>query len=178
MVRIAQALNRPESRVQLILLCGKNEEVISQLRAMDRRIPMWIEGFTREVPFYMELSDFFIGKPGPGSISEALVKRLPVVVQRNAWTMAHERYNADWIEEQQVGLVVRSFFLEISAAVETLAVPSTTHASVNARLPCAILLSMKFRTCWRKFCRSLTETVRIQPIWPWRARRRANAETQ
>jgi 1,2-diacylglycerol 3-beta-galactosyltransferase len=123
MVRIAQALNRAESRVQLILLCGKNAEVISQLRAMDRRIPMWIEGFTREVPFYMELSDFFIGKPGPGSISEALVKRLPVVVQRNAWTMAHERYNADWIEEQQVGLVVRSFFLEISAAVETLAVP-------------------------------------------------------
>ena len=123
MVRFAQALNRAGSRVQLILLCGKNEEVISQLRAMDRRIPMWIEGFTREVPFYMELSDFFIGKPGPGSISEALVKRLPVVVQRNAWTMAHERYNADWIEEQQVGLVVRSFFLEISAAVETLAVP-------------------------------------------------------
>jgi 1,2-diacylglycerol 3-beta-galactosyltransferase len=71
----------------------------------------------------MELSDFFIGKPGPGSISEALVKHLPVVVQRNAWTMAHERYNADWIEEQQIGLVVRSFFLEISAAVETLAVP-------------------------------------------------------
>ena len=65
----------------------------------------------------------FIGKPGPGSISEALLKRLPVVVQRNAWTMAHERYNADWIEEQQIGLVVRSFFLEISAAVETLAVP-------------------------------------------------------
>jgi hypothetical protein len=63
-VRIAQALNRAESRVQLILLCGKNAEVISQLRAMDRRIPMWIEGFTREVPFYMELSDFFIGKPG------------------------------------------------------------------------------------------------------------------
>ena len=95
MVRIAQALNRAGSRVQLILLCGKNEEVISQLRAMDRRIPMWIEGFTREVPFYMELSDFFIGKPGPGSVSEALVKRLPVIVQRSAWTMAHERYNLD-----------------------------------------------------------------------------------
>jgi 1,2-diacylglycerol 3-beta-galactosyltransferase len=37
--------------------------------------------------------------------------------------MAHERYNADWIEEQQIGLVVRSFLLEISAAVETLAAP-------------------------------------------------------
>jgi 1,2-diacylglycerol 3-beta-galactosyltransferase len=84
---------------------------------------MLIEGFTCDVPFYMELSDFFIGKPGPGSMSEALVKRLPVVVERNAWTMAHERYNADWIVEQGVGLVVRSFSHEICAAVRTLLVP-------------------------------------------------------
>jgi 1,2-diacylglycerol 3-beta-galactosyltransferase len=123
MVHVAQALNRAECRVQLILLCGKNKEAISELRTMDLRIPMLIEGFTRDVPFYMELSDFFIGKPGPGSISEALVKRLPVVVERNAWTMAHERHNADWIAEQGVGLVVRSFSHEICAAVRILLVP-------------------------------------------------------
>jgi 1,2-diacylglycerol 3-beta-galactosyltransferase len=123
MVHIAHALNHSECPVQLILLCGKNKEVISELRALDLRIPMVIEGFTRDVPFYMELSDFFVGKPGPGSISEALVKRLPVIVQRNAWTMAHERYNADWIAEQGVGLVVRSFSREICAAVRTLLVP-------------------------------------------------------
>jgi 1,2-diacylglycerol 3-beta-galactosyltransferase len=84
---------------------------------------MFIEGFTREVPFYMELADFFIGKPGPGSISEALAKRLPVIVQRNAWTLAHERYNADWVEEQGTGLVVKDFAAGIGAAVETLLQP-------------------------------------------------------
>jgi 1,2-diacylglycerol 3-beta-galactosyltransferase len=97
--------------------------VAAQLRAIDQRIPMFIEGFTREVPFYMELADFFIGKPGPGSISEALAKRLPVIVQRNAWTLAHERYNADWVEEQRVGLVVRNFTEEIGGAVGTLLKP-------------------------------------------------------
>jgi len=30
----------------------------------------------------MQLSDFFIGKPGPGSISEAIQQRLPVIVVR------------------------------------------------------------------------------------------------
>ena len=55
------------------------------------------------------MADFFIGKPGPGSISEALAMRLPVIVERNPWTLAHERYNADWILEQQVGVVVSSF---------------------------------------------------------------------
>ena len=57
----------------------------------------------------MHLSDFFIGKPGPGSISEALAMKLPVIVERNARTLPQERYNADWVLEKQVGLVVRRF---------------------------------------------------------------------
>jgi UDP-N-acetylglucosamine:LPS N-acetylglucosamine transferase len=123
MLKIAAALNQTGSAVQLIALCGKNEVVADQLRKMERRIPIHVEGFTREVPFYMGLADFFIGKPGPGSISEALAMGLPVIVQRNVWTMAHERYNADWVEEQGVGLVVRSFSSEIFHAVHTLLEP-------------------------------------------------------
>ena len=123
MVHIAQVLNDAASGVQLILLCGRNEAVAAQLRAMPKRIPMLVAGFTREVPYYMELADFFIGKPGPGSISEALAKRLPVIVQRNAWTMAHERYNADWVERLGVGIAVGSFPREIGGAVRTLLEP-------------------------------------------------------
>jgi UDP-N-acetylglucosamine:LPS N-acetylglucosamine transferase len=120
MVKIADALNRAGTKLQLIMICGKNRGLANELRALQRRIPMFVEGFTREIPYYMDLADFFIGKPGPGSISEALAKRLPVIVQRNAWTMAHERYNADWIEEHGVGLVVRNFETEIRDAVRTL----------------------------------------------------------
>ena len=123
MLRIAKALNRADSGVQLILLCGKNDSVAGELRAMKKRIPMLVVGFTREVPFFMDLADFFIGKPGPGSISEALAKRLPVIVERNAWTMAHERYNAEWIEEQGVGVVVRNLPAEICDAVRRLLAP-------------------------------------------------------
>ena len=43
----------------------------------------------------MRLSDFFIGKPGPGSISEAVAMKLPVIVESNAWTLPQERYNAN-----------------------------------------------------------------------------------
>jgi 1,2-diacylglycerol 3-beta-galactosyltransferase len=123
MLRIAKALNRVDSGVQLILLCGKNEELADQLRAITPRIPMFVQGFTRDVPMYMEISDFFIGKPGPGSISEAVAKRLPVIVQRNAWTMAHERYNADWVEEMGVGVVVRNFAADLAGAVRTMLAP-------------------------------------------------------
>jgi 1,2-diacylglycerol 3-beta-galactosyltransferase len=124
MLRIAKALNREDSGFQLILLCGKNEELADQLRGLNQRIPMFVRGFTRDVPLYMEISDFFIGKPGPGSISEALAKQLPVIVQRNAWTLAHERYNADWVEEMGVGLAVRDFTTDLEGAVRTMLAPA------------------------------------------------------
>jgi hypothetical protein len=34
---------------------------------------------------------------------------LPVIVVNNAWTMPQERYNADWIREQRLGIVLGSF---------------------------------------------------------------------
>ena len=108
-IRVARAMDRCRSEVQTIVLCGRHEGAMRKLRAMRHRAPVHIEGFTTEAPFFMGLADFFIGKPGPGSISEALAMRLPVIVERNPWTLAHERYNADWILEQQVGMVVNSF---------------------------------------------------------------------
>ncbi len=123
LVKVARALNRKDLGLQLILICGRHRAAERELRALTPHIPMWIEGFTREVPRYMQLADFLIGKPGPGSISEALAKRLPVIVKRDAWTLAHERYNTRWIEEQGIGLVVKNFS-EIASAVETLLAPA------------------------------------------------------
>ena len=67
----------------------------------------------------MRIADFFIGKPGPGSISEALHVQLPVIVESNAWTLPQERYNAQWVSEQGVGIVLKNF-REIESAVREL----------------------------------------------------------
>jgi hypothetical protein len=123
-VRVVRALNRPPGGgcpdVQLIVLCGRDEESQRALRSMDAHIPMHIEGFTREVPRFMALCDFFIGKPGPASISEALAMGLPVIVECNSRTMVHERYNVRWIQEQEVGLVVPGFESVAGAITELL----------------------------------------------------------
>jgi len=57
-------------------------------------------------------------------VSEALAMHLPVIVECNAWTLPQERYNADWILENQLGEVLGSF-KEIERAVERLIEPST-----------------------------------------------------
>src|SRR5439155_520201 len=53
--------------------------------------------------------DFLIGKPGPGSVAEAMVRKLPVLIECNAWTLPQERYNAEWVKEKGVGIVLKSF---------------------------------------------------------------------
>lgn len=94
---------------QLILICGHNVSLADELGAMSARAPRAVVGFSTQIRYFMQLSDFFIGKPGPGSISEAIQQRLPVIVVRNAWTMPQERYNTDWVEENGAGLVLDSF---------------------------------------------------------------------
>jgi len=122
MLEIAERLSDSGLHLQLILMCGGNENLRKALSALPSRFPKLVEGFTKEVPYYMHLSDFFIGKPGPGSISEALAMKLPVIVQKSAWTLPQERFNADWILEEQVGLVVSSF-RDIGRAVDELLSP-------------------------------------------------------
>jgi 1,2-diacylglycerol 3-beta-galactosyltransferase len=118
MLKIARLLDSTGLDVQIIAICGKSKKLEAALRAMPRRIAMHVEGFTREVPRFMRLADFFIGKPGPGSISEAVAMGLPVIIERNHWTLPQERYNADWVEEQGVGISLRSFKRQIVGAVE------------------------------------------------------------
>jgi 1,2-diacylglycerol 3-beta-galactosyltransferase len=120
MLDILRQINRSGLQVQLILICGRNEKLAEALRREPSRIPIHVEGFTTQIPFFMALSDFFIGKPGPGSISEALSKHLPVIIDCNAWTLPQERYNAQWVREKKVGIVVPSHRQTAGAVAELL----------------------------------------------------------
>lgn len=104
---------------QLILVCGHNHALARRLQALPGSVPRVVVGFTTDIPRYMQLADFFIGKPGPGSLSEAVQQGLPVIVVDNALTMPQERYNAQWIRENDLGIVLRSF-RRVDAAVADL----------------------------------------------------------
>jgi UDP-N-acetylglucosamine:LPS N-acetylglucosamine transferase len=107
--RVMRGISKRLDDVQLILACGHNAMLAEQLRTMRASAPRLVVGFTSQISYYMQLSDFFIGKPGPGSISEAVQQGLPVIVVRNAWTMPQERYNTEWVEENGLGVVLDSF---------------------------------------------------------------------
>ena len=109
MYGITEKLDAAGPPLQLILICGKNEELAAKLRARQWKFPVHVIGFTKEVHKLMRAADFLIGKPGPGSIAEAMVRQLPVLIECNAWTLPQERYNAQWVKEKGVGIVLKSF---------------------------------------------------------------------
>ena len=123
MYDITDRLDAANLPLQLMLICGRNEELAAELRARPWKMPVHIIGFTKEVHKLMHAADFLIGKPGPGSIAEAMVRKLPVLIECNAWTLPQERYNAEWVKEKRVGIVVKSF-REVVAGVRRMLEPA------------------------------------------------------
>jgi UDP-N-acetylglucosamine:LPS N-acetylglucosamine transferase len=117
--RVMRDIARRLNHTQLILICGHNHRLAKKLRSMSFSAPRLVVEFTSEIQRYMRLGDFFIGKPGPGSISEAVQQQLPVIVVRNSWTMPQERYNTQWVRDNRVGLVLPSF-RSVRSAVQQL----------------------------------------------------------
>jgi 1,2-diacylglycerol 3-beta-galactosyltransferase len=52
---------------------------------------------------------------------------LPVIVERNAFTLPQERYNATWVLEQKVGFVLKNF-RQIDRAIGELLEPGKLDA--------------------------------------------------
>ncbi len=102
-LEILDLLDASSKPFQSIVLCGRNANLLANLTG---RPGCHAVGFTDRVADYMRIADVFVGKPGPGSISEALHIGLPVIVESNARTLVQERYNATWVEERGVGIAL------------------------------------------------------------------------
>jgi hypothetical protein len=124
MFDITERLNASGVPIQLILICGRNEALAARLRGRTWRMPVNVIGFTREVHKLMHAADFLIGKPGPGSIAEAMVRKLPVLIECNSWTLPQERYNTEWVKEKRVGIVLKSF-RQVVGGVKQMLEPAT-----------------------------------------------------
>jgi len=123
MLEIVEQLDEAKLPLQLIVICGRNEKLAEALRARNWNLPLHIVGFTKEVHRLMRAADFLIGKPGPGSVAEAMTRGLPVILECNAWTLPQERYNTEWVKEKRVGIVLRNF-REIVEGVKQLMEPA------------------------------------------------------
>ncbi len=120
MYDLVEQLDAEHLPLQMILVCGKNEKLAAKLREKTWNLRLHIVGFTREVNRLMRAADFLIGKPGPGSIAEAMISGLPVLLECNSSTLPQERFNTEWVTERKVGIVIKSFRNVVPALKELL----------------------------------------------------------
>jgi len=100
--RVARAINDARLPVVLAVICGRNEDLYNDLCRLRWQIPHHVYGFTTEMPRFMKAADIFVTKAGPGSISEAFISGLPIVMY--ACLPGQEQGNVDYVLDGKAGV--------------------------------------------------------------------------
>ncbi|MBI2214517.1 MAG: glycosyltransferase [Acidobacteria bacterium] len=103
------ALAAIEHPAQVVVICGRNEELLERLRGSmaarsARNVRIDLVGFTREMDTFMSAADLLVGKPGGLTTSEALAKGLAIVIVNPI--PGQEERNADHLLE--AGAAIRA----------------------------------------------------------------------
>ncbi len=65
---------------QVIVICGNNEKAKHEIESLETEKKLLIFGYTDKVGLCMDAADCIVSKPGGLTTSEALAKRLPMVI--------------------------------------------------------------------------------------------------
>ena len=111
MEEMLKTLDKCKTDIQVITVCGHNEELYKNIDAMKETLnyPITLLGFSDKVPELMAVADLMITKAGGISVTEALVMKLPMILYasipgQETWneqmlTGAHAAMKADSVEK-------------------------------------------------------------------------------
>jgi len=102
LAEMARAIDESGLDVSLVIVAGRNARLKAELEAVEWENPTFVYGFTREMPDFMRAADAIVTKAGPGTIAEALVAGLPIILY--AKLPGQEDGNVIYVEERGVGV--------------------------------------------------------------------------
>jgi 1,2-diacylglycerol 3-beta-galactosyltransferase len=103
---IARQIAQNVARVQLLIVAGRNRSLYQALNAVRWEVSTHIFGFVDNMPELMHAADLIVTKAGPGTISEALIAGLPLIL--SDFIPGQETGNVDYIEDNGAGVFVRN----------------------------------------------------------------------
>jgi 1,2-diacylglycerol 3-beta-galactosyltransferase len=62
-----------------------------------------------------------------------MVRGLPVLIECNSWTLPQERYNAEWVREKDVGIVLKNFRHVVDGVKKMLDPPTLARLRKNVK---------------------------------------------
>ncbi|OMO90651.1 Drug/metabolite transporter [Corchorus olitorius] len=93
--------NLGEPTGQILVICGRNKKLASKLLAIDWKIPVQVKGFVTKMEECMGACDCIITKAGPGTIAEAMIRGLPIIL--NGYIAGQEAGNVPYVVENGFG---------------------------------------------------------------------------
>ncbi|XP_009416857.2 probable monogalactosyldiacylglycerol synthase 3, chloroplastic [Musa acuminata AAA Group] len=91
---------------QLVVVCGRNQTLSSTLQTIQWKIPVKIKGFVTQMEKWMGACDCIITKAGPGTIAEALIRGLPIIL--NDFIPGQEVGNVPYVVNNGAGVFSKS----------------------------------------------------------------------
>lgn len=142
---IARAVAQIASQVQLLIVAGRNKSLKEKLEKIKWKVPTRIYGFTNNIPELMQAADILITKAGPGTISEAFVAGLPIII--SGYIPGQEEGTITYIQQHQAGAyadnpqeiarLVQSWITPGNTALQQLVCNARRLARPNASLTIA-----------------------------------------
>ncbi|VFQ83421.1 unnamed protein product [Cuscuta campestris] len=91
---------------QVVVICGRNESLASTLQEHEWNIPVKIRGFEKQMEKWMGACDCIVTKAGPGTIAEALIRGLPIIL--NDYIPGQEKGNVSHVVDSNAGVFTRN----------------------------------------------------------------------
>jgi 1,2-diacylglycerol 3-beta-galactosyltransferase len=87
---------------QMVIVCGRNRRLQTTLTNEPWTIPVQVHGFVNNMSDWMSASDCIVTKAGPGTIAEALIRGLPILL--SGYIPGQEEGNVPYVVENGVGV--------------------------------------------------------------------------
>jgi 1,2-diacylglycerol 3-beta-galactosyltransferase len=127
---VANAINRSGLRATLVVVAGRNKQLKNKLENKDWNIPVNIYGFVQDMPDFMRAADVLVTKAGPGTISEAFIADLPIILYSRL--PGQEDGNVAYVVNEGAGVWAPEPHLVVQTLRRWLAEPDQLRQAIDA----------------------------------------------
>lgn len=128
--KTALAIDQANLPAAMVIVAGRNQRLKEKLEKHAWKMPVKVYGFVREMPDFMRAADVLITKAGPGTISEAFIANLPIILYSRV--PGQEEGNVDYVVTEGAGLWAPEPEQVAAALKRWTDFPMERQAAVNA----------------------------------------------
>jgi 1,2-diacylglycerol 3-beta-galactosyltransferase len=99
---MVKAVDQAQLDLAMAVIAGRNETLRRDLEEAGMQTPLKVYGFVENMPDLMNAADIILTKAGPGTISEAFIAGLPIILYSKM--PGQEDGNVDYVVEKGAGV--------------------------------------------------------------------------